>query len=258
MFPALLLATAMSVLPPPDAEVWGEMDGETLMVAESQLAAAMAKKHEVTLRISSPGGDGIATLLFIDKINDAKSRQHAHITCVGSVMVASAAAILFESPVCDSRVAEVATVFLWHEVQSGAQGKPDHIEDELILLRALDRGIAEMIGPRMGMTADQYLAWIKNHDRWLVASEAKQRGYVDRLDTCPPPKLPVVEKAPEPPAPAPVAAPPPPLQHGHSLKPLLIPVGTAAGLLLLVAGLNWWAIRVMRVKPKVRVKVKRK
>lgn len=220
MILAALAAVALSAVHPPDVELIGEMDSALLENVQAHLAVAMVEKKDVTLRISSPGGDGIAMFLFIDQVLDMKARQHAKVTCVASIMAASAAAILLESPVCDRRAMTDATILLFHGVRSGARGKTGDIDDELHLLKGLDRMVANMIAPRMGMTPDAYLAWIDRRDQWLTSDEARERRAVDEilpsgvpaspLPVAPvPPVLaaPVVPSAP----PVPGVCPPPPV-----------------------------------------------
>jgi hypothetical protein len=94
-------------------------------------------------------------------------------------MAASAAAILLESPVCDTRWATSATVILFHGVRSGAQGKTGDIADNLKLLRDLDLAMATIVGPRLGLTPAEYLARIDRRDWWMGADEALAQHALD-------------------------------------------------------------------------------
>jgi len=175
---ATLLATTQVN---PDVEMWGPMDTESLTVLMGQMGAALATKHDVTLRISSPGGETFATLLTIDKIEDMKARQHSRVHCVGSVMVASAAAILLESPVCDDRTITDDTLLLFHQVSGGTRGKAQDMEEEAHTARLIDAAIANMVAPRLGMTPKQYLAWIEGRDVIIGSDEALLIGAVDAV-----------------------------------------------------------------------------
>ena len=56
---ALALSFLVSALPPSDAELVGEMEASSLAGTYAQLDKAMGEgKKDVTLRISSPGGEG--------------------------------------------------------------------------------------------------------------------------------------------------------------------------------------------------------
>ena len=163
-----------------DADVIGPITIESITATAIQMYAAAGP--EVSVRINSPGGDPMAVLLFNDLMRDTKAERHLHVTCVGTMMVASAAAILLESDFCDVRVLEPATMVLFHGAAMGTSGKSDSLEDDVAALRVLDRAIAALIAPRMHMTVDEYLAWIRGRDRWISPDVALELGYVDRVE----------------------------------------------------------------------------
>ena len=172
---ALFLLAAPS--PRYDASIVGEMNGESLGGTMTQLLTAPVDRP-VQLRIASPGGSAIATMVFIEMAKDLKHDRGLHVVCTGSVMVASAAALLFESPVCDERVLEPATIIMFHAAYlTGGNGS--HADTSM--LDSLNRALAFMVAKRLGMTPDQYLEWIKGQDRWLAADLAVQLGFADRL-----------------------------------------------------------------------------
>lgn len=175
---ALLAALVLHTAPPRyDASLVGEMDGESLGGVMTQLMSSPTDRP-LSLRITSPGGNAIATLVFIELVKDLKHERGLRIVCTGSVMVASAAALLFESEVCDERVLEPATIVLFHAAYlTNGSGH----EDETAMLRALNRALAYVVSGRLHMTVDAYLAWIAGHDRWLSADVAVELGYADRL-----------------------------------------------------------------------------
>ena len=197
----------------PDAELLGEVEPENLTSTQGQLAAAMVKKKDVTLRITSPGGNGLALLVFIQQVEDMKARQHARIHCVADIMAASAAAILLESSVCDTRASTERTVILFHGVSTQVQGKIGQMEDDLKLYKDLDLVMAQIVGPRMGLTPAQYLAKIDRRDWWLTPQEALDNHALDEVLTpvqafaAPPPAPKAEAQKVEPPAPAPACLP---------------------------------------------------
>ncbi len=181
---ALLLATAPVSPSPynPDAEIVGAMDFDSLSKASDDLGAAVsAGKKDLTLRISSPGGEVLPTLLFVQMTRDMLERNGAHIMCVGDIMVASAAALLLESPVCSRRVVTTGTVLLFHGVRGQIGGTVREMEDEIQLYRDLDKTLASVIAPRLGMTEAAYLAMIDGHDVWWTPAEALAHGAVDEV-----------------------------------------------------------------------------
>lgn len=180
---ALIAALLLAATPSPryDASIIGDMDGESLGGAMTQLMASPTDRP-LQLRIMSPGGNALSTMVFIELVKDLKHERDLKIVCTGSVMVASAAALLFESPVCDERILEPATVMLFHAAYlSSSSGKGKEMEDDSSLIRTLNRALAYEVAARMHMTVDQYLAWIDGHDRWLSADLAVELGYADRL-----------------------------------------------------------------------------
>lgn len=176
----LLLTTGAAAGPRYDADLIGPVTIENVTSTAIQIYGA--EGPEVSVRINSPGGDPLAILLFNDLMRDTKAERHLHITCVGTMMVASAAAILFESDFCDVRVLEPATMLLFHEAAMNSGGKSGSLEEDAATLRVLDRAIAALIAPRLHMTVDEYLAWIRGHDRWVASDSALELGYCDRVE----------------------------------------------------------------------------
>src|SRR5262249_22840538 len=115
---------------------------------------------------------------------------------------------------------------LFHGVSSAVGGKIGEMEDELQLLRDLDLVMAGIVGPRLGMTPQEYLKRIDRLDWWLTANEALQVRALDGvIDTSLPPPTAESSKVEQPAAavapvaPAPLPCPPPtPLD----LRPLLL------------------------------------
>lgn len=181
-----MIAAALALLltagaPRYDVTLIGDMDGESLGGAMTQLMASPADRP-VQFRIVSPGGNALATLVFIELATDVKQERGLHVVCTGSVMVASAAAILFESSVCDERVLAPATILLFHEAYyTSGPGKEGEMDDANSFLRALNRALAYVVAGRLHMTVDQYLAWIRGRDRSVTADVAVELGYADRL-----------------------------------------------------------------------------
>jgi ATP-dependent protease ClpP protease subunit len=176
-----LLASVAHAGPRYDVDVIGGIDMEAMASAYIQLLDT--KGPEVSVRINSPGGNPMAVLLFIDLARDAKVEKKMHVTCVATMMAASAAFLLLESDFCDVRQAEPATILLAHEasMRSGDAEKPNEMEDSQNFLRVLNRVLAAVIAPRIGMTVDGYLAWIAGHDRALAPDQALELGMLDRV-----------------------------------------------------------------------------
>jgi len=217
----------------PDAELLGEVNGETLQGTFDQLHKTIEEdgKKDVVLRISSPGGSVFAGLIFIQKIEDMKAKNNARIACVGDIMVASMASIIFESGVCDERSLTDRTVVLFHGVASEASGKTGNIQDELDLMRRIDLAGAKIVATRLGITPEQYLAKIDRRDWWLSPDEALAVGatdYVIAVGVPPNPRTPPAPKVEGPEtAPRPAPAQPPPAPKPAKKKKKRAPVSPA-------------------------------
>ena len=98
-------------------------------------------------------------------------------------MAASAAAIVLESPVCHERVMEPQAVLMFHEgyLRGGGPMKAD----DKAYMRSLNFAVAALIAPRMGLTPEQYLAWVADGvERWMNGPFAQDFRFVDRVEVC--------------------------------------------------------------------------
>jgi len=132
----------------------------------------------VPVLIDSPGGNAIATLVFLDLVRTEKEKRHLTLECSTGLLIMSAAAVIYEG-MCDVRHARPETLWLFHEVSGTARGKADTIEDEITFARAIDHSLAVLVAPRLHMTPEQYLAWIKGRDRFLTTDQLKAIGGCD-------------------------------------------------------------------------------
>jgi len=176
----LLLASPALAGPRYDVDVIGPMDGESLAGAYAQVLSAPGP--EVSIRINSPGGSVFTTLLFIDLVRDRIAEKGLHTTCVVTAAAASAAALLLESGACMTRVAEPGSLLLFHGVSGGSGGTEQQQEDDVNFIRVLNRTLAAIIAPRIRMTVDAYLDWIRGHDRPVSSDVALELGMVDRVE----------------------------------------------------------------------------
>ena len=160
-----------------DAELVGEVDGESLGAILNVIGNA-PKGGTIRLFVSSPGGDGIATLRFLELVRQAKEEKGIRLECRSGMLVASAAAIIFEAA-CDARQGDEGTIWLFHGVASQSQGKVGNVEDDAALMRALDHSVAVLVAPHLHMTVEQYLAWIEGRDRWLTTEQLRKMGGCD-------------------------------------------------------------------------------
>jgi ATP-dependent protease ClpP protease subunit len=132
----------------------------------------------VPVLIDSPGGAVIPTLLFLDMVRIEKEKKHLTLECTSGLLVMSAAAAIYEG-MCDIRHSRPETLWLFHEMSGTVRGKADEIEDELAFSRALEHSLAVIVAPKLRMTPEQYLAWIKGRDRFLTTDQMKAMGGCD-------------------------------------------------------------------------------
>ncbi len=187
MFKALVLLTLLAVSPvfikkldPPKAEpvlkgmvfFAGDVDESTLTAVKNELGATGT--DHVTLVITSPGGNVLAGLLFIQDVERMKRAKPAlRIRCIGDIVVASMAAVILESDICDTRLVTNRTVVVFH----GVQAPPSPLKT------ALDFSIAQFVAPRLGMTPEAYLTKLAGGDWVMNAYEAAAAGAAESVVT---------------------------------------------------------------------------
>ena len=115
---ALLLSLVVTAAPQKyDAQIDGPITEDGLSETLTQLKVAYdSGKPEAQLYINSPGGDAVAMLMFIGKVEDLK-KYGMKIHCTADGMIASAGSIIYEA-ICDQRDITPQTLVLFHEAAS--------------------------------------------------------------------------------------------------------------------------------------------
>lgn len=150
----------------------GDVDDSTMQGIKNDLGATGG--DDIVLVISSPGGNVFAGLNFIQDVERMKAAKPAlKIHCVGDIIVASMAADIFESDVCDTRQVTNRTVVLFHGVQA-----PDSP-----LKTAIDFAIAQWVAPRLLLTPGDFLAKVRQGDWIMNAYEAVAAHAADEIIT---------------------------------------------------------------------------
>lgn len=139
--------------------------------------------RELTIRIDSPGGRVDYMLQIFDALRKAEhSGTKSRCEVVPDGMAASAAAMILEA--CTTRVMAPSARLLFHEAAvGGADGKKGDLRRTADHLEDTDTRIATMLAWRLKMTAEQYLAWVTGHDRWLDAPGALQLHAIDVIQS---------------------------------------------------------------------------
>ncbi len=146
--------------------------GPDMLLSALETIKAYPDGATVPVLIDSPGGQVIPTLLFLDMVRVEKEKRHLTLECSVGLLVMSAAAAIYEG-MCDVRHSRPETLWLFHEMSGTVRGKADNIEDELAFSRALEHSLAVLVAPRLRMTPEQYLAWIKGRDRFLTTDQMR-------------------------------------------------------------------------------------
>ena len=176
---AIVAAVLLAAAPAP-TPIEGVVTEDSLAPARASVNGA-SDGDTVQWRINSPGGSAFATMDFISDMQVAKAKKHLRIECHVNWLAASAAAVIFESGLCDVRTAERHSMFLFHGAAGMAGGKAGSLEDAAKLCRLFDKSMAELVAPRLHMTAAQYLAWIEQRDRFLNYDELAAIGGLDEV-----------------------------------------------------------------------------
>lgn len=136
--------------------------------------------RDVTILISSPGGDAFSGMALADLITNAINDGFA-VTCTASGIVASAAVPIFAS--CSHRIAAAGTIFMVHEAALWKWPGRETASD----IRAQ--------GELMNLLQDRYISSLVNHSKltkeewenmegrttWFSAEQAKEYGVVDEI-----------------------------------------------------------------------------
>lgn len=169
---------------PPRHVKLGEIDGPNVMAAAVALnEVVQAKDKEITIDISSPGGDVELGLALIELMHQARDQYGVQITCIVApgAYAASMAAVIFETG-CSERVMHGDSVLMFHEPAVSGLGtaKESKLRRTADELADLNHRIAIMVAPKFRWTAARYEAWLAGRDRWLDLDEARQLHLVDR------------------------------------------------------------------------------
>jgi ATP-dependent Clp protease protease subunit len=126
----------------------------------------------------SPGGSVFAGFALYDFIQELRTRGH-YITTKTLGMAASMGATLLQAG--DDRVISKNAYMMLHEISSGAQGTLTDVEDEVALLKRLQKRNVDLLCARSELTPSKATSLIKRKDCWIDADEALKLGLADRI-----------------------------------------------------------------------------
>ena len=133
---------------------------------------AVVSGDEIEVYINSPGGvidvgSEIYTLL--------RTQENVRIYITGEAC--SAASIVAMAGYCEMSPTALMMV---HCVSSGVRGNHSAMEHMAEVLRTADRALCTAYIAKTGMTEDEALE-LMEHETWLTAEQAKERGLIDAI-----------------------------------------------------------------------------
>ena len=163
-------------------DISGKIDESTLSsVNEAIDVAKKAGSTRLDISINSPGGSVTDGLMVIQAIRDSRIPT----TCRVSVMAASMAAVILESPACNERVVSPSAVLMLHSVGGPAQGNEREVTNNLGQIHALNLAVAHLIAARIGLTVDEYMQHIsaESQELWFVGADAVSTHMADAVSS---------------------------------------------------------------------------
>ncbi len=134
---------------------------------------------DISIIIDSPGGDIIAGFHLYDEIQALRGRGHK-VTTKSRGMAASMGGVLLQAG--DERVMGAQASMLIHEAQFGAIGSFGEIEDQVEFVKKLQDRILGILAERSTLTKRQIKTRWTRKNWWLMADEALELGFIDRIE----------------------------------------------------------------------------
>lgn len=137
-------------------------------------------QHELHVFIDSPGGSIFDGLRIIRMLSDSG----LYTTCEVQGLAASMAAAILESSACNVRVVHPYSVLMFHEGSVAVMGglRQNDAEAFSTALRAMNRALASVIAPRLGLSLDDYLARTTGgRQMWIAGIDAVEQHAADAM-----------------------------------------------------------------------------
>jgi ATP-dependent protease ClpP protease subunit len=170
--------------PASEPSIEGAISSETLAPVYAALKQA-PEGSTVHLHISSPGGEALSTLVFIDLAGHVKDERHLRVECDGGAMVASAAALIMESPVCDVRTVRPWTLFMVHMARIDAPPDAVITDEDRDELHSINDAMVNILAARLHRDPWQVESYLQRA-RWLTWFTLLRQGWVDHVVPLPP------------------------------------------------------------------------
>lgn len=133
---------------------------------------------EMEIIFTSPGGSIIAGMMLFDFIQTMRRAGH-HVVTGTLGMAASMAGILLQAG--DHRWMGKEAYVLIHQASFGAQGTFGKVEDEVKLVKMMQRRIVNIFAQRAKVKASFIERNWKRTDWWLSSDDCLKHGFVDEV-----------------------------------------------------------------------------
>lgn len=134
---------------------------------------------EITVMLSSPGGDVVSGLAMHDHIIGLRNKGHI-VTIKVLSMAASMAAIILQS--ASNRIMGSSALMMVHEGGAQLVGSRSNIADSTKALEMMDKACQKAICSRSGLSTAKYKSLIRRKDHWMDAPEALKLNLCDSVE----------------------------------------------------------------------------
>ena len=149
-----------------------------LVVAQLLHLESQDAEKDISLYITSPGGEVYSGLAILDTMNFIKPQVST--ICVG--MAASMAAVLLSAGAKGKRFCLPHSKVMIHQPSGGAQGQQTEIEIVAEEIKKTRRELNQILSDASGQPIEKVQADTER-DNYLTASEALDYGLIDRIVT---------------------------------------------------------------------------
>lgn len=144
--------------------------------APSDVSAVLeeASGEDITMEISSPGGDVIAA----NEIYYAVATYDGNVTADITGWAASAASYI---ALAANKVRMLPTaMYMIHNVSGAARGDYHAMDKESKVLKNFNKAVSNAYRLKTGLSESELLS-LMDKESWLSASEAKEKGFIDEI-----------------------------------------------------------------------------
>jgi len=153
--------------------IYDYYDMDSTCPRDVQKILDLANGQSIDIYINSGGGDIFAGSEIYSIISTYKGDVRMHVVGIA----ASAASVIMCASKSD--IASTAMVMV-HNVSSVARGDYNDMDKQSDILKKANKSIASAYVAKTGMTENEALTMMEN-ETWLTASEAVEKGLIDKI-----------------------------------------------------------------------------